>query len=741
MNHVHVSNQTPFLHRLIAVRVEGTMRLLLASACWLLAPTIAPADIQPAVIGRVPLTAADAADMIEAPSIVIDARGTLHVAWVSETAAGERTVFVAAAPAGEPLGKPQVIARTGIFVAESTMGGRGGPPRIVRRPLRTAPHIMRLPAGGGESLVVVFTAAAADNAASVRPSIVRSDDGGRSFSEPAPLDGATAVRPTFTGCGTGADGRLLFSWLDHRLGVQVPALAASRPGETTFLPETLLEESVGPRGVCPCCPTACAADGEGNLFLAFRNQVDGFRDIHVARRTADATRFAAVAAVVPKTWQFDGCPHDGPSLDVHAGMVTVAWMDAHEAVPRVYVSTSRTDPLAFSEPVQLDPAANGVQGNVRLARDTAGVLHAVWERSAATAAPEPAAAITGPPSRGGNHGPHIEPGGRLIVRSRLVSGGWTAAEPVAPASEVLQTRPSLAVGREADVAAAFFERTAAGKTLVVLRSGNPPESAVMPRSVAPRNARKIQPGKLAYLEHCAGCHGVAGGGDGPAAAALPQPPRAFASQRWRSERTPTAIRRTIIEGVPGTAMRPLADVPDATIDAIVAHVAELAGIGGDSPHATRLRVHSPPLAAVELKLANAAGGRWTVPDDTKLTVVHVWGTSCGECLAEMPAIEELRRSFAGRDLDVVHLCIDAPDAAEARRIGEETAPGARVLVDPTGRAAEQLGARLLPATRMLDREGRIVASIDGREDWQSPVLRQQIEKLLADAVDTAPGDD
>jgi mono/diheme cytochrome c family protein len=741
MNHIRVSNQVPFLHGRIAVRVEGATRLLLAAACWLLAPTVAPADIQPAVIGRVPLTAADAADMIEAPSIVVDARGTLHVAWVSETAAGERTVFVAAAPAGEPLGKPRVIARTGIFVAESTMGGRGGPPRTVRRPLRTMPHVVRLPAGGGESLVVVFTAAAADNAASVRPCIARSDDGGRSFSEPAPLDGATAVRPTFTGCGTGADGRLLFSWLDHRTGVQVPGLAASRPGDTKFLPETLLEESVGPRGVCPCCPTACAADADGTLFLAFRNQVDGFRDIHIARRGADATRFAAVAPVVPKTWQFDGCPHDGPALDVHAGTVTVAWMDAHDEVPRVYVATSRGDSLTFSDPVRLDPNASGAQGNVRLARDAAGVLHAVWERSAATAAPEPGAAISGSPGRPGTHGTHIEPGTRLIVHARLVGGRWTVAEPVAPAADVMQTRPSLAAGREADVASAFFERTTAGKTLVVVRSGNPPAGTVMSQPAAGRNARKREPGKLAYLQYCAGCHGGTGGGDGPAAVALPQPPRAFASQRWRGERTPTAIRRTIIEGVPGTAMRPLGDVPEATIDAIVAHVAELAGVGADSPRMTRLRVHSPPLAAVELKLADAAGGRWTVPRDTKLTVVHVWGTSCGECLAEMPVIEKLTRSFADRSLDVVHLCIDAPDATEARRIGEETAPGARVLVDRTGRAAEQLGARLLPATRILDREGRVVASIDGRADWQAPMLRQQVEKLLADTLDTTPGDD
>jgi hypothetical protein len=40
----------------------------------------------------------------------------------------------------------------------------------------------------------------------------------------------------------------------------------------------------------------------------------------------------------------------------------------------------------------------------------------------------------------------------------------------------------------------------------------------------------------------------------------------------------------------------------------------------------------------------------------------------------------------------------------------------------------------LPATRIIDRRGRVVASVDGREEWDSPLLRRQIEKLLADAA-------
>lgn len=696
----------------------------------------APGSMPAAVVGRVPLTDADVSDMIESPSIVIDAAGTLHAVWVSETAAAERTVFLASARAAGSLSRPRPLARTGIFVAESTVGGRGGSPCIVRRPLRTAPHITRIArAGGGEALVVVFTAAAAEDESSVQPMLMRSDDGGRSFSQPQPLGDATAVRPTFTGCARAADGRLLYSWLDHRLGVQVPALAATQPGGTAFLRETVLEESVGPRGVCPCCPTACAGDEAGNLFLAFRNHVDGFRDIHVARRGAAEDRFTSVTPVVPPTWKFDGCPHDGPALDVHARTLTVGWMDAHTGTPMVYVATAGIDAHAFGQPVRLDPASSGGQGNVRFARDASGTLHAVWERSATTVpAMPPGDAASESPRRHGGHGPHTDPGGRLVVHARLVTGTWTVAEPLAPAPDVIQTRPILATGEDSGVAAAFFERNTAGKALVVLRSGTHAAGRVADDVIPPPPPRLHQrPGALAYVQHCAGCHGVTGRGDGPAAAALPQPPRAFAAPQWRGDRTRAGIRHTILHGVTGTAMKPLTDAPAATIDAIVAHVAELAEIGADAPRATRLSLHTPPLNGPELTLEDAAGGRWIVAEDARLTLMHVWSTSCGECLAEMPALEALGRRFADRGLNVVHVCIDTSDRAEARRIGTEAAPGATVLVDPSGRAGERLNARLLPATRIIDRRGRIVASVDGRDDWDSTALRQQIETLLTAA--------
>jgi mono/diheme cytochrome c family protein len=58
-------------------------------------------------------------------------------------------------------------------------------------------------------------------------------------------------------------------------------------------------------------------------------------------------------------------------------------------------------------------------------------------------------------------------------------------------------------------------------------------------------------GAALYREHCAGCHGKDGGGDGPLAADLRFKPRAFKEGKFAFGNTPDAMAKTIQSGVPG----------------------------------------------------------------------------------------------------------------------------------------------------------------------------------------------
>jgi mono/diheme cytochrome c family protein len=82
-----------------------------------------------------------------------------------------------------------------------------------------------------------------------------------------------------------------------------------------------------------------------------------------------------------------------------------------------------------------------------------------------------------------------------------------------------------------------------------------------------------------YRQHCAHCHGVTGDGAGPTAAFLNPYPRdyrrgiyKFKSTEFASKPTSGDLKRTLIEGIPGTAMPSFALLPNDEVESLVEYV-------------------------------------------------------------------------------------------------------------------------------------------------------------------------
>jgi mono/diheme cytochrome c family protein len=89
-----------------------------------------------------------------------------------------------------------------------------------------------------------------------------------------------------------------------------------------------------------------------------------------------------------------------------------------------------------------------------------------------------------------------------------------------------------------------------------------------------------------YREHCAHCHGVNGDGAGPTAAFLNPYPRDFRMGKFKFKSTPLGskpthddLRKTLIDGIPDTAMPSFRLLADDEIDALVNYVRYLAARG------------------------------------------------------------------------------------------------------------------------------------------------------------------
>lgn len=89
----------------------------------------------------------------------------------------------------------------------------------------------------------------------------------------------------------------------------------------------------------------------------------------------------------------------------------------------------------------------------------------------------------------------------------------------------------------------------------------------------------VDEGRVAYLRYCVGCHGERGDGNGEAAIFLNPKPRNFASALYkfsstRSGQLPTDddLKRTLRDGLKGSAMPSFGLLPDQTLNALVAYI-------------------------------------------------------------------------------------------------------------------------------------------------------------------------
>jgi hypothetical protein len=430
-----------------------------------LAGTRTGADAPPGrpLTHRFLLTALDAKDQVEAPSVAADSAGRVFVAWASRTGKTERSIFLTrTTDGGQSFNAPLMVSKGGVYRSASRTNGKAaGYER------RATPHV----AINGDRLLLAWSESLPDGSG-LRMVLAASADSGATFDLPKTVHRGDGARPTFTALAVGPGQAVTCAWLDDRAGYQQPFAATCPAGRAEFATEQLVHAGQDGQGVCPCCPTAATFGPDGTIFVAFRNIRDGYRDAAVSRKKPGQAAFEEPVLVIPPAWKFDGCPHDGPSLAVASGSLHVVWMDARSGPQRCYYARSGLETLKF-EARALHPIPSGSQGNARLFADATGGLHAVWEESlAAETHDAPAGHAHGPPKVGSG-------GGRAVLYAFMASGKdhFGPARAVAPNPGAFQTRPAIIGTPGGDLFVAWNELDETGKAVVVTRMAGSMRSA------------------------------------------------------------------------------------------------------------------------------------------------------------------------------------------------------------------------------------------------------------------------
>lgn len=117
-----------------------------------------------------------------------------------------------------------------------------------------------------------------------------------------------------------------------------------------------------------------------------------------------------------------------------------------------------------------------------------------------------------------------------------------------------------------------------------------------------------------------------------------------------------------------------------------------------------------------------------------VVMINIWATWCKPCVVEMPSIEQLHQSYAPRGLKIIAVSVDDPGTDEQiRQFVKRLGLTFEILHDEGGQAGDVsrlYNADRYPETVIIGRDGIIRKKFSGATDWNSPVNRALIERLL-----------
>ncbi|SHI97045.1 Thiol-disulfide isomerase or thioredoxin [Shimia gijangensis] len=146
----------------------------------------------------------------------------------------------------------------------------------------------------------------------------------------------------------------------------------------------------------------------------------------------------------------------------------------------------------------------------------------------------------------------------------------------------------------------------------------------------------------------------------------------------------------------------------------------------------KLNFHSEVRATSTKPFTTVDGSAKSLADyQGQVVLLNFWATWCAPCRKEMPMLAELQRELGGEDFQVVTLATgrNAPPAMQKffDDIGVDNLPLYR---DPKQEISREMSVLGLPATVLIDREGREIARMTGDADWSGASAKAILENVI-----------
>jgi thiol-disulfide isomerase/thioredoxin len=118
----------------------------------------------------------------------------------------------------------------------------------------------------------------------------------------------------------------------------------------------------------------------------------------------------------------------------------------------------------------------------------------------------------------------------------------------------------------------------------------------------------------------------------------------------------------------------------------------------------------------------------------RVVLINLWATWCAPCRKEMPDLAKLQAELGSEQFEVVAISVDRKGAEASSAFLKETgADNLKLYVEPTTAIVGELQSAGLPATILVDRQGREIGRLLGPAHWAAPEAIALIRAALAEA--------
>ena len=149
-------------------------------------------------------------------------------------------------------------------------------------------------------------------------------------------------------------------------------------------------------------------------------------------------------------------------------------------------------------------------------------------------------------------------------------------------------------------------------------------------------------------------------------------------------------------------------------------------------HISSMSVHACSIGddAPGFSLKDISGREWALEAlKGKAVFINFWGTWCQPCKKELPALNELQRK--NKEVVIIAINIDKRRETADAFLKKISLDQLTVLLDPGTKVVSSFGARAMPTSYLLDREGKVRFIHYGFNEKKDPLLWElELKELL-----------